>query len=51
MLREFAREVSRLLEAGDALVSVVTYNNITTRTVFFGLASTDEMDIIFGYAY
>ena len=40
-----------VLDAGDALVSVVTYNNITTRTVFFGLASTDEMDIIFGYAY
>jgi len=40
-----------VLEAGDALVSVVTWNNITDRTVSFGLASTDEMDIIFGYAY
>jgi hypothetical protein len=40
-----------VLEAGDALVSVVTWNNTTTRTVTFGLASTDEMDIIFGYAY
>ncbi len=40
-----------VLEAGDALVSVVTWNNSTGRTVFFGLASTDEMDIIFGYAY
>jgi len=40
-----------VLEAGDALVSVVTWNNTTTRTVSFGLASSDEMDIIFGYAY
>jgi hypothetical protein len=40
-----------VLESGDALVSVVTYNNTTTRTVNFGLASTDEMNIIFGYAY
>ena len=40
-----------VLEPGDALVSVVTWNNTTTRTIAFGLASTDEMDIIFGYAY
>jgi hypothetical protein len=40
-----------VLNAGDALVSVVTYNNITDRTVTFGLLSTDEMNIIFGYAY
>ena len=40
-----------MLEAGDALVSVVTWNNTTDRTVTFGLASSDEMDIIFGYAY
>ena len=40
-----------VLEAGDALVSVVTWNNTTSRTVNFGLASTNEMDIIFGYAY
>ncbi|WP_411281528.1 hypothetical protein [Gemmatimonas sp.] len=40
-----------VLEAGDALVSVVTWNNTTTRTVSFGLASSDEMNIIFGYAY
>jgi hypothetical protein len=39
-----------VLEAGDALVSVVTWNNVTDRTVAFGLLSTDEMDIIFGYA-
>ena len=40
-----------VLEPGDALVSVVTWNNITDKTVRFGLASTDEMNIIFGYAY
>lgn len=40
-----------VLEPGDGLVSVVTWNNTTTRTVTFGLASTNEMDIIFGYAY
>jgi len=40
-----------VLEAGESLVSVVTWNNTTSRTVAFGLASTDEMDIIFGYAY
>lgn len=40
-----------VLEAGDALVSVVTWNNVTDRVISFGLASTDEMNIIFGYAY
>ncbi len=40
-----------VLEVGDALVSVVTWNNVTDRTVSFGLLSSDEMDIIFGYAY
>lgn len=40
-----------VLEAGDALVSVVTWNNVTDRTITFGLLSTDEMNIIFGYAY
>jgi hypothetical protein len=40
-----------VLEAGDALVSVVTWNNVTDRTVSFGLSASDEMNIIFGYAY
>ncbi|HYW30830.1 MAG TPA: hypothetical protein VE869_04930 [Gemmatimonas sp.] len=40
-----------VLEVGDALVSVVTYNNVTDRAVGFGLLSSDEMNIIFGYAY
>lgn len=43
--------VPLVLEAGDALVSVVTWNNVTNANIYFGLASTDEMDIIFGYAY
>jgi hypothetical protein len=40
-----------VLEPGDALVSIVTWNNVTDRTVSFGLLSTDEMNIIFGYVY
>ena len=40
-----------VLNAGDKLRSVVTYNNTTTRPLFFGLTSDDEMDIIFGYYY
>ncbi len=40
-----------VLEAGDLLISVVTYNNVTDRPIGFGLLSTDEMNIIFGYAY
>lgn len=40
-----------VLQPGDALVSVVTFNNVTDRTIGFGLLSSDEMNIIFGYAY
>jgi len=40
-----------VLEPGDALVSVVTWNNVTDKTVTFGLSANDEMNIIFGYAY
>lgn len=40
-----------VLEAGESLVSNVTWNNVTSRTIQFGLSSTDEMDIIFGYWY
>lgn len=40
-----------VLEPGDALVSVVTWNNVTDRVVSFGLSANDEMNIIFGYAY
>ena len=39
------------LKAGEGLTSVVTYNNITNKTVNFGLTSEDEMNIIFGYYY
>jgi hypothetical protein len=44
-------ETPLVLQPGDALVSVVTWNNVTNRTVGFGLLSSDEMNIIFGYAY
>ncbi len=40
-----------LLNAGEGLTSVVTYNNTTNRTLMFGLTSEDEMNIIFGYYY
>lgn len=40
-----------VINTGEALVSEVTYNNTTNRTIEFGLKSTDEMDIIFGYYY
>lgn len=40
-----------VLQPGQALVSEVTYNNTTDRTLTFGLTSQDEMDIIFGYWY
>lgn len=38
-----------VLEPGQGLTSVITYNNTTSRTVSFGLTSEDEMGIIFGY--
>jgi len=40
-----------VLQPNEGLRAVVTYNNTTSRTVTFGLTSTDEMGIIFGYAY
>lgn len=40
-----------ILNAGEGLISEVTYNNTTSKTVNFGLTSEDEMDIIFGYYY
>lgn len=40
-----------VLEKGQGLRSIVTYNNTTSRNIFFGLTSEDEMDIIFGYYY
>ncbi len=39
------------LNVGEGLISEITYNNTTTRTVSFGLTSEDEMGIIFGYYY
>ena len=40
-----------VINPGEGLTSEVTYNNTTGRTITFGLASEDEMDIIFGYVY
>lgn len=40
-----------VLRPGEALVSEITWNNTTSRTVRFGLTSQDEMGIIFGYWY
>ncbi len=40
-----------VLEKGQGLRSVVTWNNTTTRAIGFGLTSEDEMAIIFGYYY
>ena len=40
-----------VLQKGEGLTSEATYNNLTSRTLTFGLTSQDEMDIIFGYAY
>ena len=40
-----------VLEKGQGLRSVVTYNNTTSNTIRFGLTSDQEMDIIFGYYY
>jgi hypothetical protein len=38
-----------VLQAGEGLVSEITYNNTTTSAIKFGLTSNDEMGIIFGY--
>ncbi|MBO0935680.1 hypothetical protein J2I47_03880 [Fibrella sp. HMF5335] len=40
-----------LLAKGEGLISEITYNNTTAKTVNFGLTSEDEMGIIFGYYY
>jgi len=40
-----------VLQKGEGLKSVITWNNTTGHTVNFGLLSTDEMGIIFGYYY
>lgn len=39
------------LQKGEGLVSEITYNNTSDKTVYFGLSSEDEMGIIFGYYY
>lgn len=39
------------LKKGEGLISEITYNNTTSKTINFGLTSEDEMGIIFGYFY
>ncbi len=40
-----------VLQKGEGLKSVITWNNTMNHTVQFGLLSTDEMGIVFGYYY
>jgi hypothetical protein len=40
-----------VLERGQGVKSIITWNNTTSSTVVFGLQSTNEMGIIFGYYY
>ncbi len=40
-----------VMQKGEGLTSIVTYFNTTNRTLYHGLLSTDEMDIMRGYAY
>ncbi len=40
-----------VLEPGQGLKLIATYNNWTNRTLRFGLLSQDEMMILFGYFY
>ena len=40
-----------VLQKGQGLKSIITWNNTTDHTVTFGLQSTDEMGIVFGYWY
>jgi hypothetical protein len=40
-----------VLQKGEGLTSVVTFFNTTNQTLYHGLLSTDEMDIMRGYAY
>ncbi len=44
-------DVPLTFEKGQGITSVITYNNVTTKNVKFGLTSDDEMGIIFGYYY
>lgn len=49
LIKTFATPI--VLQPGEGLTSVVTYNNTTSKAVGFGLTSEDEMNIIFGYYY
>jgi hypothetical protein len=40
-----------VLNQGEGITSIVTYFNNTDHTIGYGLKSTDEMDVIYGYYY
>ena len=40
-----------VLNKGEGLKTIVTYNNTTDQEIKFGLSSKDEMDVVFGYFY
>lgn len=48
-VKSFATPI--VLQAGEGLISEVTYYNNSSKSVGFGLTSEDEMNIIFGYYY
>jgi len=40
-----------VLNPGEGLTTRVTYYNNSSNTIYFGLKSTDEMDVMYGYFY
>jgi hypothetical protein len=40
-----------VLNPGEGLKTIVTYNNTTDQLIKFGFTSKDEMDVVFGYYY
>ena len=40
-----------IVNQGEGIKTLVTYNNTTDNVITFGLKSTDEMDVVYGYFY
>ncbi len=40
-----------VVNQGEGIKTIVTYNNTTDKVITFGLKSTDEMDVVYGYFY
>ncbi len=40
-----------IVNQGEGIKTIVTYNNTTNNVITFGLKSTDEMDVVYGYFY